>query len=391
VRSVGDLQLAEDAVQEACLLAVRQWPADGVPANPSAWLVGVARHKAIDALRREARRPHKEHEAMLDAPRTPAGGDEHIGDDRLALIFACCHPALDGAVRVPLTMRAVCGLSTAQIAATFLVAEPAMAQRLVRAKRKIRQAAIPFRVPPPELLGERLADVLRVVYLLFTAGHRAPAGPELVLGELCEEAIRLARVLAELLPDEPEVAGLLALLLLTDARRPARVDDGELVLLDEQDRGRWDTGRIREGEALLERTLAARRPGPYQLQAAIAACHARAPSAAATDWRQIVALYDELLRLEPSPVVAANRAAAVAMADGPAAGLAALDALTADPRLARWAPLALARADLLRRAGRGAEALAAYAAARSLAAPDAELGLIERRIAELAGPTNCAG
>jgi RNA polymerase sigma-70 factor (ECF subfamily) len=390
VRSVGDLQLAEDAVQEACLLALRQWPADGVPETPAGWLVGVARHKAIDALRREARRPHKEHEAMLGTPGTPAGDDEHIGDDRLALIFACCHPALDRAVRVPLTMRAVCGLSTAQIAATFLVAEPAMAQRLVRAKRKIRQAAIPFRVPPPELLPERLADVLRVVYLVFTAGHRAPAGPSLVLGELCEEAIRLARVLAELLPDEPEVAGLLALLLLTDARRPARVEAGELVPLDEQDRARWDAARIREGEALLERTLAARRPGPYQLQAAIAACHATAPSATATDWRQIVALYDELLRLEPSPVVAANRAAAVAMADGPVAGMAALDALADDARLARWPPLQLARADLLRRAGRGPEALAAYAAARSLTAPDAELSLIERRIAELANPASDA-
>jgi RNA polymerase sigma-70 factor (ECF subfamily) len=379
VRLVGDLQLAEDTVQEACELALRRWPEDGVPANPSAWLVGVARHKAIDSLRREARRPGKEQEAMRRLMEPAA-----TGDDRLALIFTCCHPALDGAVRVPLTLRAVCGLTTGQIAAAFLVAEPAMAQRLVRAKRKIREAAIPLRVPAATELPRRLDDVLRVVYVAFTAGHRAAAGPQLVVGELCDEAIGLARGLHLLLPGAPEVAGLLALVLLTDARRAARVDaDGHVVLLDEQDRARWDAAKIREGEALLEAALRERRPGPYQLQAAIAACHATAPSAARTDWPQIVALYDELQRRAPSPVVAANRAVAVAMVDGPDAGVAELDALTADGRLARWAPLHLARAELLRRAGRAADARAAYAAARALAAPDAELELIGRRVSEL--------
>jgi RNA polymerase sigma-70 factor, ECF subfamily len=384
-RLAGDLELAEDAVQDACAAALVQWPAGGLPEHPGAWLVSTAKHKALDRLRRESRRADKEAATMREL--TGDTSDSVMGparDDELSLIFMCCHPALDIGVRVPLTLRAVCGVSTAEIAATFLVPEATMAQRLVRAKRKIRQAAIPFRVPEADELDRRLSDVLRVVYLVFTAGHRAATGDSLMRTDLCDEAIRLARVLRELLPQAPEVTGLLALLLLTDARRAARVDDqGGLVLLADQDRRRWNQAAIVEGVDLVGEALRAHRPGSYQLQAAIAACHSTATSADATDWHQIAALYSELIRYEPTPVVDANRAIAVAMADGPAAGLAVLDRLLANPRLEHWAQLHIGRADLLSRLHRNADAVAAYRRALEFELPAAEHAFIERRVREL--------
>jgi RNA polymerase sigma-70 factor (ECF subfamily) len=367
-RLTGDLDVAEDAVQDACALAIERWPADGTPANPRAWLIGVARHKAIDRLRREARRAGKEATAMREiVPGPPLPGKDPMGDDELALIFTCCHPALDREARLALTLRSVGGLSVAEIATAFLVPQPTMAKRLTRAKHKVRRAGIPFRVPAVEALPARLADVLRVLYLIFTEGHQATSGPELVRGDLCDTAIRLARSLARLLPHEPEVTGLLAVLLLTDARRPARTNTaGELVVLEDQDRGLWDQALIAEGAELVEAALAAGQPGPYQLWAAIAACHSTAPAAQDTDWRQIAALYGELIRYEPTAVVEANRAIAVAMAEGPAAGLVILDTLSAHPQLSRWPQLHLARADLLRRLDRRAEAVAAYRTALEL-------------------------
>ena len=383
-RQVGDLEVAEDAVQEACAAALAQWPADGVPESPRGWLIGTARHKALDRVRREQRRADKEADAVREeAPPPPAGGWAAGTDDELALIFTCCHPALDPAARVGLTLRAVCGLTTAQIAAAFLVPEPTMAQRLVRAKRKIRQAGIAFKVPGPADLPARLGAVLRVVYLVFTEGHLASRGDALVRGDLCDQAIRLARALAGLLPGEPEVTGLLALLLLTDARREARLTpDGEPVLLADQDRSRWDRALICEGEALVEQALRRNRPGPYQIQAAIAACHSGAATAADTDWREIALLYGELLRYEPSPMAEANRAVAVAMSEGPAAGLVILDTIGGDPRLARWPQLHIARAELLRRLGRRAEAIAAYETAIALEPPAPERAYLARRARE---------
>jgi RNA polymerase sigma-70 factor (ECF subfamily) len=384
-RLVGDVELAEDAVQEACVVALAQWTVSGVPANPRGWLIGTARHKAVDALRREARRPEKEVAAMRgygEPPPAPEPGE--VADDRLALIFACCHPALDPGVRVCLTLRSVCGLATAEIANLFLTPEPTMAQRLVRAKRKIRQAGIALRVPTGDALGDRLGDVLRVVYLVFTEGHRASAGDRLIRPHLCAEAIRLARGLAQLLPGEPEVIGLLALLLLVDARRAGRLDDaGELVLLADQDRTRWDRAEIAEGAELVERALRMGRPGPYQIQSAIAACHSTAPDASATDWSEIVGLYQELFALEPTPVVAANQAAAVAMRDGNAAGLALLDELAADPRIRSWPQLQVARGELLRGVGEPGRAAEAYRAALGSNPPGEERAFIERRLAEL--------
>ncbi len=402
-------------MQDACTLALTVWPREGIPANPKGWLIGVARHKAVDRIRRESRRAEKEAEAMrtlrTELPGVPetnaaragvaavasaaagsAGSAEAaLAEDQLGLIFACCHPALDPAVRVGLTLRSVCGLSTADIAAAFLVPGPTMAQRLVRAKRKIRQAGISLRMPEPPDLAERLDAVLRVVFLVFTQGHRAAAGPALVRGELCDQAIGLSRALAALLPDQPEVTGLLALLLLTDARRGARIGaDGNLIVLPDQDRGRWDRDKIADGERLLETALRARRPGPYQLHAAIAACHSCAPTADATDWRQIAALYGQLIRYEPSPVTEANRAVAVAMAEGAAAGLAILDAAGAHPQLARWPQFHIARAELLRRDGREAEAAEAFRAALRLNLPPAERTFIEARIGR-AGPVRRAG
>ena len=397
-RLLGDLEEGEDAVQDACALALTVWPREGIPANPKAWLIGVARHKAVDRIRRERRRAEKEAEAGRGAgPAVTESAEEAasardqgasaLAEDQLGLIFACCHPALDPAVRVGLTLRCVCGLSTADIAAAFLVPEPTMAQRLVRAKRKIRQAGISLRMPRPPDVAERLDAVLRVVYLVFTQGHRAAAGPALVRGELCDQAIGLARALAALLPDQPEVTGLLALLLLTDARRAARMGaDGNLIVLPGQDRARWDRNKITEGERLLETALRARRPGPYQLHAAIAACHSCAPAADATDWRQIAALYGQLIRYEPSPVIEANRAVAVAMAEGPAAGLVILDAAGEHPQLARWPQFHIARAELLRRAGREAEAAEAFRAALRLDLPPAERAFIETRIARPGSP-----
>ena len=385
-RLVGDLDVAEDAVQDACAAAVAQWPASGIPASPRAWLIGVARHKALDVVRREARRPGREAAAAEapDSDQLRADDELPAADDQLALILMCCHPALALPARTALTLRTVCGLSTGQIASVFLVPEPTMAQRLVRAKRKIRQAGIAMRTPSPDELPGRLAAVLRVIYLVFTEGHMASSGPDLVRSEVCEQAIQLARDLTRLVPGEPEAAGLLALLLLADARRAARVGPaGDLVQLANQDRSLWNAARISEGRDLVVRALAAGRPGPYQLQAAIAACHCDAVSADATDWPQIVALYDALLVIEPTPVLAANRAAAVAMADGPAAGLAIMAGLSAQPAVAGWAPLHIAMAQLHGRLGDTRRALAEYQLALQLGGPDAQREFIRSRIRDL--------
>jgi RNA polymerase sigma-70 factor (ECF subfamily) len=390
-RATGDLGAAEDAVQEACVAALAAWPERGLPANPAGWLVTVARRRAVDVARREARRGDKEAAAMRDhswrsePTNGPPAGDR---DDELALVFMCCHPALAPEARVALTLRAVCGLSTAEIAAAFLVPEATMAKRLVRAKHKIRAAGVPFRVPAGPEVGERLAAVLLVVYVAFTEGHMTagPSGSGPVRPDVCDAAIALARGLATRLPDEPEVLGLLALLLLTDARRAARVDAaGDVVVLEDQDRARWDAALIREGEDLLERALRMGRPGAYQLHAAIAACHSGAARAEDTDWRQIALLYGELVRYEPSPVVEANRAVAVAMSEGPDAGLVILDALAHDPRMDRWPRLHVARAELLRRLARTDDAAAAYRRALELEPPGAERAHVARRLADLTG------
>ncbi|WP_333768404.1 RNA polymerase sigma factor [Streptomyces sp. IBSBF 2435] len=388
IRQTGDWDLAEECAQDAFERALERWPRDGVPRRPGAWLTTTARNRALDRLRRAANESVKLREAARLAPEPPdaAPPDEVLPDDRLRLIFTCCHPALPLPAQVALTLRTLTGLSTAEIARAFLVAEGTMAQRLTRAKNKIGNAGIPFRVPPPELLPERTTAVLAVLYLLFNAGY-APgaAGPD--QRRVTAEAIRLARLLAELLPGEPEAAGLLALMLLHDARYAARTDAaGDLVPLEAQDRSRWDRRGIAEGTAVLEAALTARRPGPYQVQAAIAACHTQAADAADTDWPQIALLYGELARMAPGPVVELNRAVAVAMAEGPRTGLALVDALAEAGELSGYHLLPATRADLLRRLDRPREAESAYREALSLAPTEAERRYLARRLAEVSHP-----
>src|SRR5215210_5784655 len=389
IRQAGDFQLAEDAVQDAFEAAVTAWRRDGVPANPGAWITTAARRRAIDRLRRNrsvADRAERLAElTRLDAHEEPSMDDEStIVDDRLRLIFTCCHPALEMPARVALTLRALGGLTTGEIARAFLVAEPTMGKRIVRAKRKIADAHIPYRVPADEELPDRLRGVLRVVYLIFNEGYAATEGDRLVRGELCDEAIRLGELLGRLMPDDAEVWGLLALMLLHDARRAARVDhSGRWVALDAQDRSLWDRDRIRDGLATLERAVRLRRPGEYQLQAAITALQIRAPDAETTDWAQIAELYGALARLNPSPVVELNRAVAVGLADGPAAGLALLEPLLAAPELERYQPLHAAHAELLSRAGDAAGAAGAYERAIALTANAVEQAEVERRLGAL--------
>ena len=364
----GDWDLAEDCAQEAFAAALATWPRDGVPQRPGAWLTTTARNRATDRLRREAAGAAKLRQVAVLARDSDEPSMEDIPGERLRLIFTCCHPALPVPARVALTLRTLGGLSTPEIARALLTAEPAMAQRLVRAKRKIQEAGIPYRVPPAELLPQRLAAVLAVLYLIFNEGYDEQDAQR----ALAAEAIRLTRVLVRLMPDQPEPPGLLALMLLHEARRATRTDDGVLVTLENQDRSRWDHALIAEGVAVLDQALTMRRAGPYQLQAAIAACHATAHDAANTDWPQIVSLYTELARLTPSPVVDLNRAVAVAMADGVPAGLALVEELSASGRLDGYHLLPATRADLLRRDGRTAEARAAYEEALKLAPTEAE-------------------
>jgi RNA polymerase sigma-70 factor (ECF subfamily) len=394
IRVLGDFDLAEDAVHDAFATALERWPVDGVPENPGAWIMTAARRRAIDRLRRSATAAAKrdavtslarlEQEERAAAAAEDSAGDSVIADDRLRLIFTCCHPALAVEAQVALTLRTLGGLTTPEIARAFLTPETTLAQRLVRAKQKIRAAGIPYRVPDADVLPERLRSVLAVVYLIFNEGYYSTSGDSVVRAELCDEAIRLARVLADLMPGEPEVLGLFALLLLHDSRRAARTDaGGAVVLLADQDRSRWRRAHIDEGIALTKRALGMRRPGPYQVQAAISCVHAEAATADATDWAQIAALYGELYRFEPTPVVAVNRAVAVSFACGPDAGLDVLDGLAGVRELDSYHPYYAARADMLRRAGRFREAADAYRTALRYAENTAAQSVLARRLDEV--------
>jgi RNA polymerase sigma-70 factor (ECF subfamily) len=397
IRRTGDWDLAEECAQEAFAEALRRWPIDGVPQRPGAWLTTVAGNRAIDGLRRTARGAellgqtgsHAPPQFNADEDAVPELDDEsdEIEDDRLRLIFTCCHPALALEGRVALTLRSLAGLTTAEIARAFLVSEATMAKRLTRTKTKIAAAGIPYRVPPPHLLAERTTGVLAVLYLMFNEGHSASSGTQLIRAELCDQAIRLGRALQQMMPDEPEVAGALALMLLAHSRRHARVSaNGELITLEQQNRGLWDTAEIQEGLALLETALRRRPVGPYQLQAAIAACHARAERVADTDWREIAGLYTLLERSMPMPVVRLNRAVAVAMAGNIEAGLAIVEELSDDPRLGRYYLLQATRADLLRRHGDHTAAAPAYQRALALAPTEVERRYLLSRLRETGTP-----
>jgi RNA polymerase sigma-70 factor, ECF subfamily len=393
IRVSGSFDRAEEAMQEAFASALATWPEKGIPKNPGAWITAVAHRKLIDAVRRENTRVEKQEAVSYEIEALQRGQPEDTDDtdmkhpdDRLRLIFTCCHPALNLEAQVALTLRTLGGLATPEIARAFLVPEPTVAQRLVRAKRKIQAARIPYEVPPPERLAERLTAVMAVIYLIFNEGYSATSGAALIRRDLCQEAIRLGRILSQLMPGEAEVAGLLALMLLQDSRREARVSaSGELVTMEEQDRARWDEAEIGEGVRLVEGALRQRRIGPYQLQAAIAAVHASAASSEQTDWEEIAALYAELAALTPTPVVALNRAVAIAMSEGLEKGLAWVDELGKSGELASYYLYHAARAELLRRLGRSGEAAAAYGAALELASNEVERGYLKRRLEQVKG------